>query len=186
MVFYALKAQIEANELTRIQFQKQENDERKRKNLAHLLEQVNIIRNEINEFGFVLQESQSSVPVSYKGASAIERLANSLPNMISHAQGQGADPFKYIPLLNNIKILLESILNLQTVIKSSEIDIDDRDYLLSILSYQYSSKIRIAFESKIEKYRVNDFVFNFTNETSESVFTDRLFSIITNINSNID
>ena len=54
LVFFALKAQIESNELTRKQFEQQ-------KQLFYITEQINITRNDINDFNFVHSTKTSTI-----------------------------------------------------------------------------------------------------------------------------
>ena len=89
LVFYALRAQIEANEIIRKQFEQQKIDELERKKLFYITEQINIIRNDINEFSYVYSTTRNIT----ENGSAFSVHFQVLPDKISRCKREGLDPF---------------------------------------------------------------------------------------------
>ncbi len=69
LVFYALKAQIDANRLIQDQFDEQKADEVNRKKLLYITEQVNIIRADLNDFTYTFRKD--NYKYNYSGADGI-------------------------------------------------------------------------------------------------------------------
>jgi hypothetical protein len=158
LVFFALKAQIASNEMTRKQFEQQSVDEFERKNLIYISEQLNIIRQDINDFRYTYTITKrentkivSKEELSFKGSSAISSFIGDLKHFDSK-HNEDSDVFESnskVAELYHLLIMINSLLNTINKHKLSE---NDFLYFKSIISYQYFSKIRPAFKSN-EKFR---------------------------------
>ncbi|TGE23751.1 hypothetical protein E5K00_00625 [Hymenobacter aquaticus] len=197
LVFYALRAQIDANELVRKQFEQQQKEENARKKLFYLAENINTIRNDINDFSYTsntkttiteggVREVDKEI-IPYKGASAFSAYIKVLPNLINYYSNQGLDPFESLPKLFELEKLLEMINNIIDSVNTADISNEDKKYFMSVVAYQYISKIKPAFNSKIQEYKSIPTHLTFKSDfgESESVFTDRIWSIISSIDSKI-
>ncbi len=141
LVFFALKAQIDANKLIQNQFDEQKTEELNRKKLLYITEQVNIIRLDINEFTFSYKEK--NYKYNYKSSDAIFQFLKSISNgdhILSHQEFVIQNP-KIEELINLLQIFNKQIL----IVKRENISELDKEYFLSILAYQYNSKIRQPF-----------------------------------------
>jgi hypothetical protein len=89
--------------------------------------------------------------------------------------------------LKELEKLLEIVSTLLTSIRNAKISETDKEYFLSLVAYQYLSKIKPAFTAKLQEYKSIPEHLNLkTNpEQSESVFTNRISSLILSIDSKI-
>ncbi|HYV90491.1 MAG TPA: hypothetical protein VE978_01855 [Chitinophagales bacterium] len=158
LVFFALKAQIDANKLIQTQIEGQKAEELVRKQIQYINEQINMVKEDINEFSFiVLEEYYDSVSqtgivkrkqkFNYKGADAINEFMESL-KQIQEAQDETAS--KGNPKLTELFNLLEIIKLMFDKIEKAKITDEDKQFFKSILSYQYNSKVKPAFTAKKE------------------------------------
>ncbi|GAB3849027.1 hypothetical protein GCM10028822_12800 [Hymenobacter terrigena] len=189
LVFFALKAQIDANELVRQQFEQQQLDEIQRKVLTHLTEQVNLIRNDINDFGFVHERTDNNlaaVVIPYKGASAFTAFVELLPDLLS-SDSIRQNPFEALPTLASLKALLEMIDNILNSIRKASLSEEDKNFLTGVIAYQYTSKIKPAFSAKLHQFKTMPLHFNIRPipGNSESVFSDSLYNLVLEIDKKI-
>ena len=112
LVFFALKAQIEANKLVQDQIEKQNKAELNRKQIQYMAEQVNIVRNDINDFSFTYTETTRSSNIehkqkyNFKGADAINEFVDSLQFI---GEKHEEDEFIENPKLTELFSLLQII-----------------------------------------------------------------------------
>lgn len=145
LVFFALKAQIEANNLIQEQFDDQKADEGNRKKLLYITELVNIIRSDIREFTFSYKDG--NYKFNYNSSDAIYQFLKSIKNgehELSYEEFARQNP-KINELVNLFQIFHKQI----DLIKREEISSFDKEYFISILEYQYNSKIK----QPIDPYR---------------------------------
>lgn len=150
LVFFALKAQIEANKLVQYQFDQQRIDEIERKNLLYIAEQVSMIRKEINDFTYHFKDSDRITSgdhhtyyVSLRGTNAIAKFLDS----INH-YGEGhrdEDPFTANPKLAELYNLLQVIDGISDKINNDVKNPDDGLYFKASVRYQFVSKIKPPF-----------------------------------------
>ena len=114
LVFFALKAQIEANKIITDQFNQQKLDEIERKRLIYFSEQINLVRSDINDFSYIDTEHDTLVSgdrqktrIHYKGADALSQFVEQIRHY-----GDGhvdEDPFKKDPKLTELFNLLKIV-----------------------------------------------------------------------------
>lgn len=139
LVFYALKAQIEANKLIQFQFDQQRLDEIDRKKLLYLAEQVNLVRSDINDFTYNYKETEhlssggrQNYYVSLTGTNAIAEFVDHIKH---YGEGhRDEDPFVINPKLTELYNLLQIINGLLDKINNDVSNIDDRVYFKSSIS----------------------------------------------------
>lgn len=148
LVYFALKAQIDANRLIQGQIETQRAEDIIRKKLQYLNEQVNLVRNDINEFSYSYKEtirggtSDRKQKFNYTGADAINEFVESLRHV---GEKHEDDVFKTNPKLMELLNLLNIIKSLLVKIESSDIPIEDKQFFKSLISYQFNSKVTPVF-----------------------------------------
>lgn len=136
LVFYALKAQIEANRLIQFQFDQQRLDEIDRKKLLYLAEQINLVRDDVNDFSYNYKETESlksgdrqNYYINLKGTDAI---AEFVDNIKHYGEGhQDEDPFVINPKLTELYNLLQIINGIIVKIYNEVKNEEDRVYFKS-------------------------------------------------------
>lgn len=155
LVYFALKAQIDANKLIQDQIKSQKKEDEIRKKNQYLNEQLNIVRTDINEFIFTYKEnsnnSNTKQKFNYTGSDAIYEFLKSLPYYGDHDDFEQIKNPKLFELINLLKIINA----LFDKIENTEISIEDKNFFKSLLEYQFSSKVRPAFTAN-EKHRENN------------------------------
>jgi hypothetical protein len=152
LVFYALKAQIEANSLIQDQFDEQKEEELKRKKLAYITEQVNIIRADLNDFIFTYRNN--NLRYNYSGADGIYEFLKSIKDGGNHYEDY-QEFLNKNPKINELTNLLKIIKNQIGIIKSEDISTTDKNYFLSLIDYQYNSKIQQSIRV-FSKYKLSE------------------------------
>ncbi|MDC9721645.1 MAG: hypothetical protein PSN34_02575 [Urechidicola sp.] len=149
LVFYALKAQIDANRLIQDQFDEQKTDELNRKKLLYITEQVNIIRADLNDFTFTFRKD--NYKYNYSGADGIYELLKSIKKGGDH-HVEYQEFLNQNPKINELVNLLRIINKQIKIVKSERISETDKDYFLSLIKYQYDSKIQQSIKA-FEKHK---------------------------------
>lgn len=171
LVFFALKAQIDANKLIQEQFEEQKTDESNRKKLLYITEQINIIRADLNDFTFSFRKN--NYKYNYSGADGIYEFLKSIKKGGDHHVDYD-DWLTQNPKINELIQLLNIIRYQLQVIENIEISNQDKNYYVSLIDYQFNSKIyqsMLAFrkykrrDQKIcsgcnEKHGIPDEIFN--------------------------
>lgn len=160
LVFFALKAQIEANNLIQEQFDDQKSEEVNRKKLLYITELVNIIRTDIQEFSFSYKDG--NYKFNYSSSDAIYQFLKSIRNgkhELSYEEFAKQNP-KINELVNLFQIFHKQI----DLIKREDISDFDKEYFISILEYQYNSKIKQPIDSYRKHKRSEQHVCNGCNQ----------------------
>lgn len=184
LVFYALKAQIDANQLIQQQINTQKTDEEIKKNVQYLFDNFKIIREDINDYsvfehkhtGGGLNERRVQI-VTHKGAAAFSYFISQLKEL---RQDQFEEAFEVVPKLTELKSLLDSISLFLTQVEDSAIPKEDKIYLKNLMAYQVNSKIKSPFKAN-QKYRAHE-VTNRDGVKYIKGIPDHLFEIVENIN----
>lgn len=144
LVFFALKAQIDANKLIQKQIESQNLEEQNRKKVQYISEQVNFIRTDINEFSYTDTETKNGgkQKFNYTGADAINNFLVTLRHI---GESHEEEAFLKIPKLIELFNLLNIIDLLFDRIEHSSIANEDKQYFKSLLTYQFNLKIKPAF-----------------------------------------
>lgn len=159
LVFFALKAQIEANKLVQEQFDQQRVDEIERKKILYLAEQVNLVRSDINDFSYTNKEVESSRSgdrqiyyLHLKGTDAIAEFLNSI-SYHGEAEHESESLFIRNPKFTELYNLLQIITLLLDKINGSSLPDEDLQYFKSSIAYQFNSKIKPPFVAN-DKHRL--------------------------------
>jgi len=182
LVYFALKAQIDANKLIQDQIEGQKNEELIRKKNQYLSEQINIVRMDINEFTYTYKENSTSSDsnikqkFNYSGSDAIYEFIKSLPRYGKH---DDADDLKNPKLIELIS-LMQIINSLFDKIESSEISLDDKNFFKSLLDYQFSSKIKPAFIAN-EKFKDSNVELCKSCGKKHGIIPNELFNLVDEI-----
>jgi len=151
LVFYALKAQIDANRLIQDQFDEQKADEINRKKLLYITEQVNIIRADLIDFTYTFRKDNNKY--NYSGADGIYEFLSSIK------RGEHGLEFKEFlnrnPKINELTNLLCIIGKQIDIIKKENISETDKEYFISLIKYQYESKIQQSIKA-FRKFKKSD------------------------------
>lgn len=157
LVFYALKAQIDANKVIQDQISQQRKEEGKRKNLEYLNEQINVLRTDIEGFSIIdkIDDSRRDTThyIEVKGINAITKFVEDL-----RTYGEGDHDEILLdsnPKLAQFYYLLELIYQLVTKIQKAKINTRDKKFFFTIINYEYKTKIRAVFKAN-EKYRMSN------------------------------
>ena len=152
LVFYALKAQIDANRLIQDQFDEQKTDELNRKKLLYITEQVNIIRADLNDFTYTFRNA--NFKYNYSGADGIYEFLKSIKKGGDH-HVEYQEFLNQNPKINELVNLLKIISKQIDIIKSENISATDKDYFISLIKYQYESKIQQSIKA-FKKHKRNE------------------------------
>ncbi|MCD8413615.1 hypothetical protein [Tenacibaculum finnmarkense] len=152
LVFYALKAQIEANRLIQDQFDDQKEEELNRKKLVYITEQVNIIRADLNDFTFSYRKD--NYKYNYSGADGIYEFLKSIKNGGNHHENYQVF-LNRNPKINELVNLLKIINKQIDIIELENISETDKDYFLSLIKYQYDSKIQQSIKA-FKEHKLSD------------------------------
>lgn len=138
LVFFALKAQIEANNLIQEQFDDQKAEETNRKKLLYITELVNIIKNDVQEFTFSIRDG--NYKYNYNSSDAIYQFLKSIRNGDHDLTYE--EFAKKNPKINELVNLFEIFHKQIDLIRREDISNFDQQFFISILEYQYKSKIK--------------------------------------------
>lgn len=147
LVFFALKAQVDANSLIQTQFESQNKEELKKKGLQYVLEQFKMIREDINDFSYF--KSEPGRHIIHKGSDAFNHVLQDARHLKVSAH---QSIFQNSPKLFEVQMLLTSIQNFIIQLEKSNLELDDKSFYKSLVSYQYLSKINGVFQAH-NKYR---------------------------------
>lgn len=159
LVFYALRAQIEANKLIFDQFEHQKKEEAYRKINIYLSEQLQIIREDVNEFNLTItttsthQGVKTKNTIAYKGNEGIIRFFNTLCQLPEQHNEESL--MTMFPQSKQIATFLERIHFLLTKLEKAEITEEDKKYFYELINYTYETRFRQVLES-FEDHRFNN------------------------------
>lgn len=146
LVYFALKAQIEANQLIQRQIEEQKQDESQKRELQYLFDQFKIIREDINDFVVVeLQRTghDSMIVVEKKNREAVDQVLSNLRST-GTIKDIILDPDE-VELIS----ILTSLISLLKSINTKTLPAADKEFLKGIISYQFYSKIKGPFEKHL-------------------------------------
>ncbi|HMG14554.1 MAG TPA: hypothetical protein VK590_03840 [Saprospiraceae bacterium] len=145
LVFYALKAQINANKIIQDQINDQKTNDENRRRVQYISEKIQMIRNDINDFSYTIMPMRD-VKSQYKGSDAFSMFVSDLFEFIKIKKVKAFDGF---PKLSELNYLLNSIYLLLQDIDNENIAKSEKDFFYSLIQYQYSSKVNPAFKDII-------------------------------------
>ena len=154
LVFFALKAQINANDLIFKQFEHQKKEENYRKLNLYITNQIEFIRQDINDIHYTSTRTQGDKKekINEKGTTAISQTLYICSKMNQNHFDR--DIFIEIPNLTLIQILLERTKSLLEKIQSYELNFEDEKHLVEALKYTYLAKLK-PFLAKFEHERMS-------------------------------
>tara|TARA_R110000868_G_scaffold175781_2_gene413004 strand:- start:6045 stop:6818 length:774 start_codon:yes stop_codon:yes gene_type:complete len=159
LVFYALKAQIDANTLIQNQLKDQKKDEIRRKITSNINGQIDFLSKEIDNFRILERKNSSPMSkvsqvhyIELKGSSAILEL---IKKRIAHLGDTDSTEklFSDHPELKLFYFILLTFSNILDSIENSKIDEIDKKYFRDLLAYLFEAKIIPGFHVG----RVKDF-----------------------------
>ena len=185
LVFYALRAQIDANRIIQTQITNQQIDDENRKLQLYFLDHFKLIREDINDFSILDSRTNygSDTPqyITKKGAEAIHHIVSDLRHLSTEDH---SDVFEKNPKLYEIRNILLSVDSLLAKILNSSISKIDKDYFKNIIAYLFKSKLWASFKSN-EKYKLSLQAPCKKCGKIHDGIPDVLFEIIDSINKNL-
>lgn len=148
LVYFALKAQVEANQQIQNQIRNQEIESKVLKRAEHFKNRITIIQYEINNFyySFFLDKSiDSKQKMNYEGSQAIHKL---LGNSKDNYYGKKVrTPYELEPKLVELRSLLVFFeLTILEIRNDVLIDLESKIEIVNILKYIFESKISANFK----------------------------------------
>jgi hypothetical protein len=145
LVFYALKAQIDANELIYAQFEYQKLEESYKKLSMYITNQLDFIRQDINDLNYRATKTTGTgnnkkiEKIDVKGTAAIREVLH-LSKFFNYSQNTESI-FVMMPNLKLIQNILERLLSLMKKIDKADFKTEDKNHLLNVLDYTYLNKL---------------------------------------------
>lgn len=148
LVYFALKAQVEANQQIQTQIRNQEIESKVLKRVEHFKNRITIIQYEINNFyySFFYEKSKESKrKLNYEGSQAIHKL---LSNSKDNYYGKKVKtPYELEPKLVELRSLLVFFeLTILEIRNDILIDVESKKEIVNILKYIFESKISANFK----------------------------------------
>jgi len=160
LIYYALKAQLNANRIIFEQFEHQKERELYEKLNSYISDQIKLIREDINSITatetttkIVDGEKTKEVKV-HKGIDGIILLFESILNLRNHYTTE-AEMIEEISDLTRVKLILERFDFLFDKCESSGLNEEDEDYLNKLISYTYEYSLKVALK-KYEPSRMTN------------------------------
>lgn len=162
LVFYALKAQIDANMIIQQQLEDQKSEELTRKKINYISGQIDFISKEIDNFRIIERKSGSSFQndhpdqyIEHIGSSAILEFIKSDLAYIGD-KDPNEELLKNNPQLKHFYYMLLSFSNVIESIESQNIDNLDKQYFLGQLGYLFEAKIFPGFNLRIVQQLIDE------------------------------
>jgi hypothetical protein len=175
LVYYALKAQIDANALIQEQLTEQKATEYESKVVTYLKQQLDVINKDIDEFRLVSNRS------SITGSEALFLyLDGYLKSDIHH----DLDYSKRFYQVRNIKHYITLINELVNSINTENIPEKDKLYLTSAIKYHYNTKVKPQFD-KFENEKTSSTEICTKCGIKHYGIPDELYEIIDSINNGL-
>lgn len=148
LVFFALKAQIDANKIIQDQIDEQKYQEIKRKKIQYLSGQINFVLKEFEEFSYRERQTGSDNQyIEHKGSAAITNFV--IRELAWVGEGKkNEDILKEKPKIKHFYFMMSSYSDLIKMISNEAIESEDRKYFLRQLAYIFEAKILPGFESR--------------------------------------
>ncbi len=152
LVFYALKAQIEANKLIQDQFNYQKTEEEYRKASLFISEQLLLLRTDIDSFHFTLHrvKGQEKTSLPYKGVEAISKYFEAMHDLSKGHHGENM--LKEFPEYHLISAFLKRLSFLIQKIETSNFEEREKEYIFDTVKYTYQVKLKTTLDF-FEDYR---------------------------------
>lgn len=155
LVYFALRAQIDANKLIQDQIKDQKTEEINRKRIQSITDQIAMVKFDLNDFTYshvqtVVEyetwgiKSQRTVITPLKGSEGINHLAGQI---MAGRIVDNSDP-KEMELYH----LIETIKFIFNKIEKSDVPLEDKMLFKSQLTYLFNSKIKPAFMSTEDRF----------------------------------
>ena len=158
LVFFALEAQIEANQIIQEQMKVQKDEESQKKQLQNLLDQFKMLREDINDFSYITFKSDSTDEeknsISYLTRTGRDAFRQVIVGMKQYKTNQHLDLYKLNHKLGEVKSILLAMDSLLKQTDSATIELTDKVFLRNLISYQFNSKISHAFDG-METYKAS-------------------------------
>jgi hypothetical protein len=139
LVYRALKAQIDANEIITDQFREQKKDDEAKKVLSHLFEQIKFLREDIKDFKFTFIDVSNDYAASkYQGIEAISAALDSFPT--SHIEEKHVLD-NHLSGIREIEYFLANMIYVIASVERYELDVLDRTHLLRIVGEIFHTKL---------------------------------------------
>lgn len=155
LVYLALKAQIEANEQVRKQFEKQEKEQIEENRKEYFRSRSNIILNEINSFYYSFNGELNVLKnqkLNYQGSQAILKLLENSRNTF-YGQKKVESPSLIEPKLKELEsLLLFFEITIIELLKDEILLDSNKNELAQFLKFIFESKLKNNFE-KVEKFK---------------------------------
>lgn len=158
LVYYALKAQIDANALIQEQLKEQKATEYESKVVTYLKQQLDIINKDIEEFQLVQSTRKRDngqtfeTRTTLKGSDAIYQY---LDGYLQEGRNHDFNYSKEFHQVANIKHYISLIDNLVEAINIENIPNKDKLYLSTAIKYHYLTKIKPIFD-KLEVHKTSN------------------------------
>lgn len=140
LVYFALRAQIDANKLIQEQFNQQRENDLEQRKLTYISEQINYIRNDINEFNFTEPSGKNNI-----GTVAIDIFLKNIINISKN--GHDTDVLESLPKMVELYKILQIFVELLKVIGKEPLQKEDKKYLTLILQYTFDSKLKAPIDA---------------------------------------
>lgn len=142
LVFFALKAQIDANQLIFDQFEFQKKEEEYRRLYQFISIQIDTVRSDIRDISHNSTRTQGEMRenINLIGSAAISHtlyLASEINQ--NHTE---KDIYTDFPNLSLIKIILQRLSDLTEKIENFKLKIEDQKYLIDLVQYTYLTKLK--------------------------------------------
>lgn len=187
LVFYALKAQIDANKAIQQQIDRQKREEGKQQTLQYIGQQVDIVRKDIESFSLVYNVGSefggSSQYMVKTGLEAISEYVRRL-QYFGETEHNGLI-HESNPRLAQFYYLLELINQLITKINKERINKRDKMFFLKVIGYEYKTKIRAAFKAN-EQFRMSNVEPCVNCGKKHTGIPDEIFNLIDTIDENLN
>ncbi len=144
LVYFALKAQIEANEQIQSQIENQEAEAEQQKKVQYIKDDITVLRKDLDDFRYILPPiSNLGSPEEFSGWKGIERMFywygfNGHP---THYEWQ-IEKHPYLLQLNSIMVMLGLLIN--KIDNQIENDVD-KNYLKASIDLLVSTRLTPAF-----------------------------------------
>lgn len=155
LVYLALKAQIEANEQVRLQFEKQEKEQILESRKEYFKSRSNLILNEINSFYYSFNDELNPLKnqkLNYEGSQAILKLLEKSKNTY-YGKKEVDSPALIEPKLKELESLLVFFeITMIELINDNILTNEIKKELSQFLKFIFESKLRNNFKS-VEEFK---------------------------------
>lgn len=186
LVFFALKAQIDANKIIQQQISNEKNENEYNKTLQYFSSQLTFLHQEIEGFGYLKtsrarNDNQSDQFFEIKGAMAIKEVIDNLSQWgekdIDDKLRRSTEAAIFLKLFKTFNSLMD-------ILKQGELKKQDIKYLTNKLEYLFQAKISPGFDSKEGSWPENEEVCEKCGQR-HSGFPSVFFELYINVKSSL-